>query len=466
MTGLPTQGRHPSARAATTGGRRRLRLRIQVLSTAAAAAREGHTVTDVLLTAQRLQFTDRAQAELIVRAFVRDLFDLDVVRIELRPTSVSLNSINGLMFLRDGEKLFFKTHTEPDSRIDEYYNAALLSDAGYPVVQPVFGSTRSGRQLLVYEVIDDPTLFDEAWRVERGRPDVPTGLTAAQERLDRTLARVQLATLTWQEAPEAARAPVHQLFFHRLTGSRLRDFLGRPARYETTGASLPLERIRRLTWNINGQVYRTSLDELVAQAVSALAPHQAGPSVVGHGDGHNGNAFFQGPGGCPRYFDPAFAGRHSPLLDFVKPLYHNVFAMWMYYPELKHQETTVTVTERNGVIHLEHDYLLHPVRDMFLRSKFVNLVAPVVSELRDRGWLRGDWRRYVKSALLCCPLLTVNFGDRTKYSPEMAWLALSSAVEMGGDSLGRRSLIDSCLDAVEPTASTGRRFGEPAQALR
>ncbi|MCM3922646.1 hypothetical protein ND748_13375 [Frankia sp. AiPs1] len=406
-------------------------------------------MTDTLLAAQRLQFTDRPRAEVIVKGFVRDLFDLDITSVELRPSSVSLNSINGLMFLRDGRALFFKTHTEPDSRIDEYYNAKLLKSAGYPVVDPVFGSTRSGRQLLVYEVIDAPTLFDEAWRAEQGSTATLAALAEAQHRLDRTLARVQFSTLEWQEADEAAGAPVHQLFFHRLMGRRLDEFLNREHTYEAGNRMVSVEQIRRLEWNINGQRYSTNLDHLIDEAAKILDPQKPGPSIVGHGDGHNGNAFFQGSERCPKYFDPAFAGRHNPLLDFVKPLYHNVFAMWMYFPDLKHQETTLASTVEDGRICVEHDYSLHPVRQMFLWSKFSNVIVPMVSELRNRGWLRDDWRRYVKSALLCCPLLTVNFGDRSKYSAKIAWLALSSAVEMGAESGGRRSIIDQFLDEVE-----------------
>ncbi len=57
--------------------------------------------------------------------------------VELRPLAVSLNSFNGFMTVRDGaagsRRYFFKTHIESDGVIDEYYHAALLAEAGYPV---------------------------------------------------------------------------------------------------------------------------------------------------------------------------------------------------------------------------------------------------------------------------------------------------------------------------------------------
>jgi len=56
--------------------------------------------------------------------------------VELRPLAVSLNSFNGFLTLRDGSKLFYKTHVEPGSVIDEYYNTTLLAEAGYPIIKP------------------------------------------------------------------------------------------------------------------------------------------------------------------------------------------------------------------------------------------------------------------------------------------------------------------------------------------
>ena len=90
------------------------------------------------------------------------------VALELRPLVVSLNSFNGFMTLADGRRLFFKTHTEPDNVIGEYYHASALAQAGYPVLQPIYSSTEAGKQLLVYEVIHDPSVFDVAWQIETG----------------------------------------------------------------------------------------------------------------------------------------------------------------------------------------------------------------------------------------------------------------------------------------------------------
>src|SRR5262249_15618880 len=95
---------------------------------------------------QALQFTDRAAAEGLLLAFVRETFPaLDTVGVELRPLAVSLNSFNGFLTLADKSKLFFKTHVEPGSVIDEYYNSMLLVQSGYPVILPRYASTEYGK---------------------------------------------------------------------------------------------------------------------------------------------------------------------------------------------------------------------------------------------------------------------------------------------------------------------------------
>jgi hypothetical protein len=161
--------------------------------------------------------------------------------------------------------------------------------------------------------------------------------------------------------------------------------------------------------------------------------------------------FFRGEDAPLMYFDPAFAGRHSPLLDLTKPLFHNVFAMWMYYPKEKAAQTQISLKRQGSVWHVDHDHTLHPVRDMFLQSKVERTLIPILGELKRRGWLHRNWREYLKAALFCCPFLTMNLTDSIKFPPTISLLGLTMAVEMGGESRGVRSLIDQTLDEVEQT---------------
>jgi hypothetical protein len=275
---------------------------------------------------------------------------------------------------------------------------------------------------------------------------------------DDHLLKLYRRSLQQQSGEDAARSPIHQLFYHRLVGGRLERFYGALPGREGADVQITLpdgqyalSQVRRVRWSINGQRYELTLDDLINRAIELLQPVQTGPSVVGHGDAHNGNVFFRQGTSPPSllYFDPAFAGRHHPLLDLVKPLFHNVFAMWMYYPEVKRGQISIQIRRDSDHWHVDYDYHLPPVRMMFLQSKIERVLIPTLRELQQRGWLRQDWRAYLKVALFCCPFLTMNLADSAKFPPEISLLGLTMAVEMGAESHDTRSLIDRILDQVE-----------------
>ncbi len=402
----------------------------------------------ILQEIQQLQTVNRAAAGELLRSFVQEVFGLDAVEVALRPLAVSLNSFNGFLTVADGRRLFFKSHVEPDSVIAEYYNTGLMVEAGYPVIRPVLASTEPGKQMLLYEVVEDLSVFDAAWEIERGRSNDLARLADAQARGDDDLLACYERTLTWQAANRHAEAPVHQLFHHRLTRGRLDAFYGDEVTIELPSIGrLSMREVRQARWRINGVLFPETLDDVIERAESLLAPAQAGPAVVGHGDAHNGNVFLRGDGLV--YFDPAFAGRHDPLLDLTKPLYHNVHAMWMYFPNELLNERGAALQVEDGVFDVTYPDRLHPVRDMFWTSKTERVLGPVLRLLRQRGWLRPDWRSYLQTALACCPLLTMNLTDGTRFAPPIALLGLAHVMEMGGQSSDSSSRIERWLDRVE-----------------
>lgn len=401
---------------------------------------------DLLLKIQRLQFTERGEAEALLLSFVRETFpQLDIISLELRPLAISLNSFNGFLTLGDNSRLFFKTHTEQDNAISEYYNAEMLDAAGYPVVRPLYSSTSAGQQLLIYPVIESPSVFDVARALEMNRTVNATlaSLTSAQNASDDQLYHLYETTLAWQSAEDASKAAIHQLFYHRLTGGRLDRFYGDAVSMALPHQIINCDALKHVKWSINGSVYEKSLGNLIDEAVKVLQPAQAASSIIGHGDAHNGNVFYEGD--SLRYFDPAFAGRHHPLLDLVKPIFHNVFAMWMYFRDEERARFNISVDVQGDVWHITHDYVVNPVRQMFLQSKFQRTLTPTLQLLKQRGWLQEKWRRQIKLALMCCPLLTLNL---TSFPPEIALLGLSFCIQMGDESRGVRSVIDTLLDAA------------------
>jgi hypothetical protein len=411
-------------------------------------------VSDLLDRIQKLQFNDKAAAESLLLAFVRETFpQIAVTSLSLRPLAVSLNSFNGFLYLEDGEKLFFKTHTEPDGVVGEYYRAEQLAAAGYPILQPLLQSNEAGKQLLIYPFVDAPSVFDLAWEIEQGDQARFSALEAAQHALDDQLMSLYNATLAWQDADAAAQTPIHQLFYHRLTAGRLDRFYGAEnAKVVVSDESVSFDELKRLRWRINDSAYDDSLGTMIARASRLTNPGQSGASIIGHGDAHNGNVFFHQSNNSTShlsYFDPAFAGRHHPLLDLTKPLFHNVFCMWMYFPTIKDAALSVDAQIVDNEIIVRHNYHIAPVRHMFLRSKVERVLIPTLIELKRRNWLDVHWREKLKASLFCCPLLTRNLLDSTIFPPKIALLGLVQAVEMCSESIGVRSLIDRTLDEAE-----------------
>lgn len=407
-------------------------------------------MSDIVQRIRDLQLTNRSEAECLLLSFLRDQHGLDAASVRLTPKPTSLNSFNGFLTLSDGKELFFKTHTESHTLIQEYYNAEILAQAGYPIIQPIYRATQPGQQILLYEVVTDPCVFDLAWDIENGLRVLDTELSSAQDVEDKVLFERYFRTLEWSDASVHASAPIHQLFWHRLVGGRLDSFYSGNIELPQIG-SLPMSDVLQWRWQINGQEYVVTLADIIQHAIQLLDPNRDGPSIIGHGDAHNGNVFLQrqAVGASLVYFDPAFAGRHDPLLDLVKPLFHNVFAMWMYYPEEKRQSANVHGRLQSGAMIVEYDYDLPDIRRMFFSSKINNVLLPLLKQLLRQGWLRSDWRQYLKAALFCCPFLTMNLSDRTRFSPEIALLGLAMSVEMGAESGNQRSLLDATLDQVE-----------------
>jgi phosphoglycolate phosphatase-like HAD superfamily hydrolase len=392
---------------------------------------------DDLATIQRLQFTERQKAELLLQRWFAHHMNLQVDSVTLTPKPVSLNSFNGIYRLGKDE-YFFKTHIEEQGVVEEYYNAELLHNAGYNIVRPLRTVHEKGQQMVVYPVIRWPVMFDLMREVETGNTEHATVeiLAAAEKRECERLLPIYQTALASSSAEEHAQAPIHQLFWHRLTRGRLNHFYeGKSVLLpQSTDALISFDQIRNYRWRINGVVQRYTLHELIERAKKVLDPAQAAVTVIGHGDAHFGNVFLE-KGQEYLYFDPAFAGRHSPLLDIVKPLFHNVFATWMYFPYAVEPECAleVQIQEREQVIDIRYPFHLPPVREAILQTKEEYLLKPLISWLRTIDALPSNWLEVLQSALLCCPLLTVNLFDHQRMPATISWLGLMYAVHMGNN---------------------------------
>ena len=398
---------------------------------------------DDLATIQHMQFRERQKAERLLRLWFARHMRLDTEQVTLTPKAVSLNSFNGF-YRSSGEDYFFKTHVEEQGVLEEYYHAERLHEAGYKIVRPLRTLHEGGQQMVIYPVVRWPVMFDLMRAIETGDTAASMGATietlaAAEREEGARLLHIYRATLAHSTAEQHVQAPIHQLFWHRLTGGRLASFYARkPFPFPgNTSESLAFEDIATRRWIINGVEQRHTLGELIERAKSTLHPNRAAMTIIGHGDAHFGNVFLEQQGKEQRYlyFDPAFAGRHSPLLDMVKPLFHNIFATWMYFPYEVARNLQLSLISREKTIEITHNFSLTPVRQAILQAKTEGLLRPLLAELDERGALPGDWQDILRLALMCCPLLTVNLADSERMPTAISWLGLSLAVQVGNNDI-------------------------------
>jgi hypothetical protein len=379
-----------------------------------------------------LQLTDLPSANGLLLRFMEEELELPfrVHSIELRPSAVSLNSINGVLYT-DGGKKFFKTHVEPASVVTEYYNVSLLQDAGYPIIAPAFASTAYGKQFLIYDYIEAPSLFEAIRNIETAAAeDDRHPLLSAVRASDDLLFRLYARSLRLASAEAHAGQPVHQLFLHRL-GERYSNFYG--AEFTLPGIRTDFPAIARKNWIINGVAYGDTLEVLVAKARDTLEFRSFPqiPVITGHGDAHSGNQLYFGGQAPLTYFDPAFAGSHSPILDIVKPLIHNSFLKWLYFPDEAASANAVSCRMTDDAIKVEYDFRPSELRMALFESKLMRVVAPVLKLLKEQELLPDNWQSTMHAAAMCCPLLTMNLADRIRFKPEIALLGLAMAVELG-----------------------------------
>lgn len=407
-----------------------------------------------LIDIQKMQFSDKHGAEALMLAFLKEHEDQAITKVELTPKPESLNSINGFISYDNGERLFFKTHVEENEQLSEYYNAGTLANAGYPVVSAKQIRHRPGKQIVLYEIISLATLFDLIKKEEdeqikgQASSKLAEQLLEAQIALDKTVFDIYRKTL--QIIPETQHiiAPIHQLFSHRLADEGRLGIFYRGKKLILPEKELSFEELASMRWRINGVLYSDSIEEIVQRSRELLSPAKGinqspsltdCPSVIGHGDAHNGNIFVKLDPVSLHMFDPAFAGRHNPILDLTKPLFHNVFARWMYYPEQVKKEFEISWKINGNEISIEHTFFPSSMRLEHMESRKDNLLKPCLRFLKERRQLPPLWSEYLHSALFCCPFLTVNLfapylanGTLSeRYELPIKLLGLCMAVELG-----------------------------------
>ncbi|MWV48546.1 hypothetical protein GRS96_04550 [Rathayibacter sp. VKM Ac-2803] len=433
------------------------------------------TANDPLATRARdlAKAGDEEGAAALIRTLVAEVTGQDVVELVLTLDQYSLNSVNGRAALADGSRYFYKFHSEEgeDGTIAEYYNAELLREHGYLVDLPVFANGEPGRQILLYALREEPRLADVARANDLGETGAERDavILAAQADRDERAARILVDSLHPVTVEQSAAEPIHQLFHHRLTSPGAAPGRGGRVAAYYAGRDLALgegeeavelswERLLGLRWRIDGVDYDRTLAELLDEAAEMLDPAALAPfgGVVAHGDDHNANIWFTTEGDTHPLvaFDPAFAGRHVPaLLAEVKATFHNSLAhpLWLYEPALAEERFGASVRLEDGVLVVERDWSLTPLRAALLVSRAERTWRPLVAALEERSLLPAHWKRIVRLALMLCPLLVrdVRAGGAGGHTPLTSALAFAMIVQCGAEPVSGTDPVADFLARIE-----------------
>jgi hypothetical protein len=396
----------------------------------------------------------REEAAVAIARLLAEETGTRFVDVEIYDDRYSLNSVNGTAVDEQGQKVFFKFHTEEGEAetVGEYYKAHVLAEAGLPVDLPIKASSTPGRQFLLYPFRKDLKLADVCLGLEIAGSD-PAGLTpfsaeevvAAQAALDDATLHAALASLA-PPTPASATEAIHQLFHRRLVtpgepgplGGRYAQFY-RGHQVPVAGTEIAWEDFADLAWTVNGVSYRHTLRQLFEESLRLLDPQVLArlPVLVSHSDAHNANVWARRDASgrlALVLFDPAFAGKAIPaLLGEAKATFHNVFAhpLWLYTPDLAAKAYRVSAELSGGRIAVTHDWSLSELRRAFLALKRDRYWRPLLRRLQDMRALPHDWEAILRAALFCCPTLVMSQLPGPERTPPVSLLGFAIAVMCG-----------------------------------
>ncbi len=428
---------------------------------------------------QHLAKEEVSAAQRLLTDLIQETTKSKVASVRINLDQYSLNSVNGFALMDNKEEFFFKFHQEEgeDQTIDEYYNAKVLSDAGFSVQEPIYASTKPGKQILLYRRVHDRRLADVCADNEAGTTLLARQAMEAQREADRALLEIARRTLRWEAAGDGGQLAFFQLFYNRLTdvsAPRPHRLGGRPARFyfgrevRWPGLSAPFEEIASCHWQINGVRYPVSLKEGFIRSLELLDPERffPGPVLVSHGDAHNANVWFHpaeaGEAASLSLFDPAFASDRIPaLLAEVKATFHNIFAhpFWLYEPERCGSHFTAEARREGDLIVVETDYDLSSLRRSFRDAKARLYWRPLLQTLKERAWLPSNWEEILRHAFFSCPTLVMNLlpVEGSGHTPTSSLIGFSQAVRaVTRPAEGRSDIYTRFFEAAAPEASLKR----------
>jgi len=438
-----------------------------------------------LLETMQLAKIDKKLASKYIKNFVENKFNLDLLEVKINPSAVSLNSVNWFIVYRNWKQDFFKFHSEEweEILVWEYYRAWVLEKAWFDVISPKYESSKSWEQFLIYKKIEDPTLYDYMWEIDKELleckklkrnkyyqriekvclpiEDRINKILKAEKQLNNKCIEIAKKTLKIVSNDKVENESIWQLFYWRLESDksipRIDLFYKNKDIILVNWNKINFEEFKNYNWVINWRKYKQSLKEIIFDAKQLLNPKNSKnwPVITAHGDDHNWNKFFRN-NWIIQYFDPAFASENIPaLLAFIKTTYHDVFAhpLYLYEPKSieKYLQIEFKIDLENKQIIVDNNFSLEehsPFRKELLELKFKTLWKPLINLLKEKNLLIWNEKEFIKKALFCCPFLAVNLINSDRYSPQVSILAMSIAIELWTSSIWEVNEIDNLIDSV------------------
>lgn len=350
-------------------------------------------------------------------------------------TTASLNSVCAhvnIAFETDNYiPAFAKVHVESDTKNpnalgvkDEYSQANLLAENGWPVLIPLASSNSKDYPLLIYPRVEAKTLFDLFEESYSKREN----LVSAKEidilaKLNKQVGGAMLKSARLIDAKEAINSPVQTLFAERLkqTG-RIGSWYKPNTKFVLGGAddATSWQELLNAKWVINGNLYSLTLSRIIENARKYLSfdGEKQVLACISHGDDHAGNIFMKIENDRTIIFDPAFAGLNPASLSNVKTLAHNcILTMGGMYYDPKIGKVTYKQDLSNNTIYVDmpiNNSVLYKTHEALARQIIDSRILPLFREGKQRNINTGNEYKRVKYALATCALLTTNIARLLK----------------------------------------------------
>lgn len=389
------------------------------------------------------------KATVFKRYIQKALPDANIGRVEPISTSASLNSVcaNVEIAFEEGHHIpaFAKVHIESDSKSssvlgakDEYSQANLLAENGWPVLVPLVSGKSKNYPLLIYPRVETETLFELFEKSYDKRESlVSSPELALLATLNMQIGNAMLKSAKLVDSKTAIQSPIQTLFTQRLkkTG-RIGSWYKPDTKFllAGTGESINWKELLNIRWIINGEPYRLTLSEVIKNARRYLSfeEEQKALVCVSHGDDHSGNIFMDTKNGKAIVFDPAFAGLNPASLSSIKALAHSCILPMggMYYdPKIgrvfyrKGQANNTLYVDlpfENSILYRTHEALAKQIIDL--------RILPLFQKAKQGGININNEYERIRYALATCAFLTINVASLLKQNDERGQGLLPLAV--------------------------------------